>query len=88
MEHDGAKQIRNQRHESHCRETGGVDFDAQKTDLSKSFAEIEEELRSSYELAYHSPNAGDGTFHKVVVRSKRPGIVIRAKAGYFAGGGS
>jgi Ca-activated chloride channel homolog len=66
-----------------ARDTGGRDFDAQKTDMKEAFGEIEQELRSSYELAYHSPNA-DGTFHKLVVRSKRPGIMIRARAGYFA----
>jgi Ca-activated chloride channel family protein len=70
-----------------ARDTGGRDFDAQKTDMKEAFGEIEQELRSSYELAYHSPNA-DGTFHKLVVRSKRPGILIRAKTGYFARNGS
>jgi VWFA-related protein len=70
-----------------ARDTGGRDFDAQKTDMKQAFAEIEQELRSSYELAYHTPNA-DGTFHKLVVRARRPGILIRAKAGYFARDGS
>jgi len=66
-----------------ARDTGGTDFDAEETNMKEAFAEIQQELRSSYELAYHSPNA-DGTFHKLVVRSKRPGIVIRARAGYYA----
>ena len=69
------------------RETGGRDFDAEKTDTKKAFAEIGEELRSSYELGYHSSNS-DGTFHKLLIRAKRPGIVIRAKTGYFAREGS
>jgi Ca-activated chloride channel homolog len=68
-------------------ETGGRDFDAEKTDTKKAFAEIGEELRSSYELGYHSSNQ-DGTFHKLLIRAKRPGIVIRAKTGYFAREGS
>jgi Ca-activated chloride channel family protein len=66
-----------------AKDTGGRDFDAKNTDMKKAFAEIGEELRSSYELAYHSSNT-DGTFHKLVVRAKRPGVVIRAKTGYFA----
>jgi Ca-activated chloride channel family protein len=70
-----------------ARDTGGRDFDAQETDMKRAFKEIGEELRSSYELAYHSPNA-DGTFHKLAIRAKRAGIVIRAKAGYFAREGS
>jgi Ca-activated chloride channel family protein len=76
------------------RDTGGRDFDANETDMKKAFAEIGEELRSSYELGYHSydPTHGstnsDGTFHKLLVRAKRPGIVIRAKTGYSAREGS
>jgi Ca-activated chloride channel family protein len=67
-------------------ETGGYDVDAGKVDLSQSFAGIGDELRSSYDLAYHSTNtAGDGTFHKLVIRAKRPGLITRAKTGYFAG---
>ena len=72
-------------------DTGGRDFDAQETDMKRAFAEIGEELRSSYELAYHAPDVTsnpDGTFHKLVVRAKRPGVVIRAKAGYFGREGS
>jgi Ca-activated chloride channel homolog len=70
-----------------ARDTGGRDFDARETDMKRAFTEIGEELRSSYELAYHasgSTTGSDGTFHKLVIRAKRPGVVIRAKAGYFA----
>jgi VWFA-related protein len=67
------------------RETGGADFDAEKDDLKKSFQEIGEQLRSTYELAYHAARPiKDGTFHKLVVRSKRPDLTVRAKTGYFA----
>jgi len=67
------------------RETGGADFDAEKDDMKKSFHEIEEQLRSTYELGYYaSPILRDGTFHKLAVRSKRPGVTVRAKTGYFA----
>jgi Ca-activated chloride channel homolog len=67
------------------RETGGADFDAQHDDLKKSFHEIGEQLRSTYELAYHSTKpARDGTFHKLIVRSKRADLTVRAKTGYFS----
>ncbi len=67
------------------RETGGADFDAQKADLNQVFGHIGEELRSSYELAYHSTHtAGDGTFHKLVIRTLRPGLTIRTKTGYYS----
>ena len=66
-----------------CRETGGADFDAEKADMGQSFRQIGEQLRSSYELAYHSTTAMDGTFHKLRIRARRPGLVVRTKTGYF-----
>ncbi len=67
------------------RETGGADFDAEKDDLKTSFREIGDQLRSTYELAYHSNKPlRDGTFHKLIVRSRRPDLTVRAKTGYFA----
>ena len=66
-----------------CRETGGVDFDATKADLHQCFRQIGEQLRSSYELAYHSTTASDRTFHKLQIRVKRPGLVVRTKTGYY-----
>jgi Ca-activated chloride channel family protein len=53
--------------------------------VSQAFAEISGELRSLYAVAYHSTNlATDGAFRKVVIQTKRPGIVLRARAGYYA----
>jgi Ca-activated chloride channel family protein len=66
------------------RDTGGSDFDAQAADLRTSFREIGEQLRSSYELAYHANPVADGTFHKLVIRAKQPGFTIRTKTGYFS----
>jgi Ca-activated chloride channel family protein len=65
-------------------DTGGSDFDAQAADLRTSFREIGEQLRSSYELAYHANGAADGTFHKLVIRVKQPGFSVRTKTGYFS----
>ena len=68
-----------------ARETGGTDFDATEYELSAHFREIGEQLRSSYEIAYHSTNPPeDQTFHKIAVRVKRPGLTVRAKTGYYA----
>ena len=68
-----------------AKESGGEDFDAEKEDLKKSFHEIGEELRSSYELAYNSTNTErDGYFRRIVIRSKNPGLTVRAKTGYYA----
>jgi Ca-activated chloride channel family protein len=42
-------------------------------------------LRSSYELAYRSTNPlRDGTFRKIAIRAKEPGLAVRAKTRYFA----
>jgi Ca-activated chloride channel family protein len=65
-------------------DTGGSDFDAQAADLRTSFREIGEQLRSSYELAYHAGGIADGTFHKLVIRVKKPGFTVRTKTGYFS----
>ncbi|HVO98202.1 MAG TPA: VWA domain-containing protein [Bryobacteraceae bacterium] len=66
-----------------ARETGGADFDAEKSDLRGSFRQIAEQLRSSYELAYHA-GAADGTFHKLSIRVKQSGLTVRSKTGYYS----
>lgn len=66
-------------------ETGGADFDAREKSLPEHFRQIGEELRSAYELAYHSANPErDGTFRKIRVQVKRAGLTVRAKTGYYA----
>jgi len=68
-----------------ARETGGADFDAREKDLASHFKEIGDDLRNSYQLAYHASNVdGDKSFHKIVIRSKRSDVTVRAKTGYFA----
>jgi VWFA-related protein len=69
-----------------AQDTGAADFDAtEDPDLDPIFRQIGAELRSLYEVAYHASNpARDGTFRKIAVRSDRPGVICRAKAGYFS----
>jgi len=66
--------------------TGGrVLFPYSVTQLSKAFEEIEEELRSQYNLAYAPSNKRrDGTFRTVEVKVKRDGLKVRHRKGYFA----
>ena len=67
------------------RETGGADFDGQGKGLLDGFKQIGEQLRASYELAYHTSNPpGDKTFHKIAIKAKQPGLTVRAKTGYYA----
>jgi len=66
-------------------ETGGAHIDAEETDPHTYFRQIAEELRTSYEVAYYPSNkAKDGTFRKIVIRTKVEGVRVRAKTGYFA----
>jgi Ca-activated chloride channel family protein len=68
-----------------ARETGGSDFDARQKDLASHFREIGDDLRSSFELAYRPTDvANDASFHKIVIKSKRAGLRVRAKTGYVA----
>lgn len=68
-----------------ARETGGLDFDARAGGLHEGFRQIGAQLRSSYELAYHTSNpSGDKTFHKISIRAKQPGLEVRAKTGYYS----
>src|SRR5688572_14602927 len=45
---------------------------------------IVEDLSNYYLLGYYSPAKADGQFHKITVRVKRPGVNVRARAGYLA----
>jgi Ca-activated chloride channel family protein len=67
-----------------ARETGGADFDGTGKGLVNGFHQIDEQLRSSFELAYHTSNPpGDNTFHKIVIKPKQPGLAVRSKTGYY-----
>jgi len=72
-----------------ARETGGADYDARAKGMAQNFREIGEDLRSSYELSYHSSNPeADDSFHKIVIRGKADtpaaGMTVRAKTGYYS----
>jgi Ca-activated chloride channel family protein len=70
-----------------ARETGGNDYDAREKGLADNFKQIGEQLRSAYELGYHSTNTSDDdTFRKISIRVKDPGLTVRAKTGYYARG--
>ena len=65
-------------------ETGGGSFELEKTDLlASTFTRVAQELRSQYLLAF-TPETLDGKPHKLDVRSKRPGVSIRARRSYLA----
>ena len=66
-------------------ETGGrIFFPFRMTDLSRSFEQISQELRSQYALLYRPSTPRDGRFHTIEVSSLRKGVNVRARKGYFA----
>jgi VWFA-related protein len=66
--------------------TGGRYFYVKKAgQLEGTYQRIAEELRAQYYLTYSTTNEEwDGHWIKVKVQSKRPGVKIRARRGYFA----
>jgi Ca-activated chloride channel homolog len=66
--------------------TGGFPFFPKRIeDMSNSFHDIEEELRSQYSLAYRPADFKlDGSFRSIYLVALNPRYVVRAKKGYFA----
>ena len=65
-------------------ETGGGYFELDKSsDLAPTFTRIANELHSQYVLGF-APPALDGKVHRLTVRAKRPGLVVRARKSYLA----
>jgi VWFA-related protein len=68
------------------KETGGSYFEVtKKLSIDKIYQQIEEELRSQYNLGYtpDKSDAGSG-FRKIKVTAKGKGLVVQARDGYYA----
>ena len=67
-------------------ETGGKLFFPTKSDeLTKSFLEISQELRSQYTLGYRSSNTKrDGAYRKIRVVASNKQFKVRSRDGYYA----
>jgi len=68
------------------KETGGSFFEVtKKMPIDKIYEQIEEELRSQYNLGYtpDKSDAGSG-FRKIKVTAKGKGLVVQARDGYYA----
>jgi VWFA-related protein len=67
-----------------ARDTGGFTV-AKTNDLETGIVRIGRESRSYYLLGYVPGNIPrDGRFRKIEVRVRRPGVVVRARRGYYA----
>jgi VWFA-related protein len=64
--------------------TGGVYFSHwSKTALQEQLSRIASEIQSQYELAYAPDTLNQSGFHRIQVEVRRPGMRVRARAGYF-----
>ncbi len=66
--------------------TGGqAFFPTALKDLDASYEKVLAEIKAQYQLGYLSTNtAQDGAWRKVEIKTKRPGLKVRSRKGYFA----
>ena len=71
------------------RNSGGYYFELKDSDdLSPTFTRVADELHRQYLIGF-VPQAPDGKVHQIELRSKAPGVTVRARRSYVAstGGG-
>jgi VWFA-related protein len=65
-------------------DTGGRAF-TDSNDFGEAFARVQRDMSAYYLLGYSSSNsAKDGRFRRIQVRTKRDGLRVEARAGYYA----
>jgi Ca-activated chloride channel family protein len=66
--------------------TGGRTFRPfQLNEVANAFAQIQDDLRSQYELSYRPKNfAHDGRFRSIEISALRKGLKVRSRNGYYA----
>lgn len=66
-------------------ETGGLNFPNPGRRISEVFSQIESDLRNLYLLGFTPPpEARDGKFHRLDVKARAAGVVIRVRSGYWS----
>lgn len=66
--------------------TGGRAFQPfQLSDVANAFAQIQDDLRSQYELSYRPDNfAHDGRYRAIAINVLHKGLRVRSRSGYYA----
>jgi VWFA-related protein len=66
--------------------TGGRTFRPfQPTDVANAFAQIQDDLRSQYALAYHPPDfSHDGRYRTIEITALHKGLKVQSRHGYYA----
>lgn len=69
------------------KETGGQLFEVKKKlPIEQIYAQIEEELRNQYSLAYTPDRPGDdATYHLIHVTVNQKDLIVQAREGYYSG---
>jgi VWFA-related protein len=69
------------------KETGGQLFEVKKKlPIEQIYAQIEEELRNQYSLAYTPDRPGDdSTYHLIHVTVSQKDLIVQAREGYYSG---
>jgi len=69
------------------KETGGQLFEVKKKlPIEQIYAQIEEELRNQYSLAYTPDRPGDdSTYHLIHVTVSQRDLIVQAREGYYSG---
>ncbi len=69
------------------KETGGQLFEVKKKlSIEEIYAQIEEELRNQYSLAYTPDRPGDdATYHLIHVTVNQKDLIVQAREGYYSG---
>ena len=62
-------------------ETGGSAI-VNTSNFQGAFASLSSDFNSLYSLGYRSQRGGDGKYHKIEVKVKRPGLKVRHRSGY------
>jgi VWFA-related protein len=68
-------------------QTGGISI-VNTRNFAGGFARIQQENSTYYLLGFYPSTKRDGKFHQLTVRARRPGLQVRARAGYHAAKGS
>jgi len=63
--------------------TGGQQFAVRGDSLDATFTRVLDEFRQRYLLSYEPQGVARGGWHQIEVRSKRRGVRVRARPGYF-----
>jgi VWFA-related protein len=66
-------------------ETGGQLFEvSKKLPINAIYAQIAEDLRNQYSLAYTPEPGPSAGYHKIELTTKRKGLTVQAREGYYA----